>query len=64
MMLKKSNEELICGIVVEVKASISRRRPGTAAEISLAEPSDERMASRSKGYAVISQAFALFGTCL
>ena len=49
MMLKKSREALMAGMVVGVKASMSLGKPGTAAEMSLWGPRAERISERSKG---------------
>jgi hypothetical protein len=64
MMLKKSKEALILGMVSLVKASMSRRRPGTAAEMIFSAPRAERISASSLGYASISQALSELGTCL
>ncbi len=64
MMLKKSREALIDGMVVLVNASMSRGRPGTAAEMVLEGPSAERISERRSGYAAICQAFSELGWCL
>lgn len=64
MMLRKSREPLISGSVSRVNASMSRRRPGTAAERSLVGPRAERIAERRCGYAWISQVLWALGTCL
>ena len=49
MILKKSRDALMAGRVVLVKASMSRGRPGTAAEMSLVGPKAERISERSNG---------------
>jgi len=64
MMLKKSSEALMRGIVDAVKAIMSLIRPGTAAEMSFSGPSAARISDRSWGYASISHAFSAFGTFL
>lgn len=48
-MLKKSREELILGIVALVNASISRGKPGTAAEMILPGPRADLISVRSSG---------------
>lgn len=48
-MLRKSTEAEISGIVEEVKASISRGRPGTAADMSLFGPKASRISERREG---------------
>lgn len=48
-MLKKSTDEVMSGMVSLVKAIMSRRRPGTAAAISLSGPRAERISARSLG---------------
>jgi len=54
----------MAGMVSFVKASMSRRRPGTAADMIFDGPRAERISARRRGYAVISQALEEFGTCL
>ena len=49
MMLRKSRDAEIDGMVVRVKASMSRGRPGTAAEMRVWGPRAERISERSKG---------------
>lgn len=49
MMLKKSTDSMILGIVEGVKAIISRGNPGTAAEMTLEGPIAERISARSSG---------------
>lgn len=52
------------GMVALVKASMSRARPGTAAERILLGPRYVRRVERRRGYAWISQALAEFGISL
>ena len=49
MMLKKSRDAEIVGMVVGVKAIMSRGSPGTAAEMSFWGPRAERISERSTG---------------
>lgn len=49
MMLRKSTDSEMEGKVVDVKASMSRGRPGTAAEIILEGPMAFRIEERSLG---------------
>ena len=49
MILKKSSKALILGMVSLVKANMSRRRPGTADDMSLAGPRADRISARSLG---------------
>jgi hypothetical protein len=64
MILKKSSDALIAGIVSLVNAIMSRRRPGTAAEITLFGPRADRISASNLGYDSISHAFSAFGVCL
>lgn len=48
-MLKKSKDLFIRGIVALVKASISRGRPGTAADMSLELPMAMRISASNFG---------------
>lgn len=63
-MLTKSTEDMSLGIVDGVKASISRGKPGTAADMSVCEPRPARISESSFGYAWISHAFSELGICL
>ena len=49
MILRKSMEAFMLAIVEGVKASMSRGRPGTAAEMSFVAPRAERIQERSLG---------------
>lgn len=49
MMLRKSKDALIRGTVSLVKASMSLRSPGTAADISFWGPRAERISDKSNG---------------
>lgn len=49
MMLKKSTDSRMLGSVSGVKASMSRGRPGTAAEIVLSDPRAERSSASRHG---------------
>lgn len=49
MMLKKSTDSSMLGRLSGVKASMSRGRPGTAAEIIWSGPREERNSARING---------------
>ena len=64
MMFQKSRLSEIWGTVVDVKAIMSRGRPGTAAEMSFEGPRDERSSERRRGNAEISHTFSELGCVL
>lgn len=49
MILRKSTDLLIDGIVDLVNANMSRRSPGTAAEMTLDGPKADRISARRSG---------------
>jgi len=61
--LRKSRWRIILGTVSCVKASMSRVRPGTAAD-SILLGKTVRNSLRRRGYAAISHALSAFGTSL
>lgn len=61
MTFRKSTDDMMVGTVEGVNASMSRGKPGTAAEIILEVPKALRSAVSSCGYALISHSRAELG---